>query len=59
MVSSVITHEQPHVDRDDGWMPDIPRDSRKSHRLHPLDAVDAYGEDSFPASDPPSWWSGR
>jgi|tagenome__1003787_1003787.scaffolds.fasta_scaffold20816429_3 hypothetical protein len=22
------------------------------------DAVDASGDESFPASDPPSWWSG-
>ena len=25
----------------------------------PYDAVDDCGEASFPASDPPSWWSGR
>ena len=24
-----------------------------------VDTVDASGADSFPASDPPSWWSGR
>jgi hypothetical protein len=23
------------------------------------DAVDDYGDASFPASDPPSWWSGN
>jgi hypothetical protein len=23
------------------------------------DAVDLAGDSSFPASDPPSWWSGR
>lgn len=24
----------------------------------PRDYVDEYGDASFPASDPPSWWSG-
>jgi uncharacterized protein YeaO (DUF488 family) len=24
----------------------------------PLDRVEAWGHDSFPASDPPSWWAG-
>jgi uncharacterized protein YeaO (DUF488 family) len=25
---------------------------------YPLDRVEAWGHDSFPASDPPSWWAG-
>ena len=27
-------------------------------QAEPLDRVEAWGHDSFPASDPPSWWAG-
>ena len=34
-------------------------DARPELAAVPYDSVDECGDASFPASDPPSWWSGR
>lgn len=54
----VMTESPPHTDQD---VPEL--DERAlavaAREQTPRDYVDDVGEASFPASDPPSWWSGH